>query len=325
MTGGRPATPRARHRTASRRTHARTAQTTRPATGARDLRIGRFRPGPAAGSPHAHSRAEIAVVMAGKAVHRTPAGEHRVRQGSVILLPAGTRHAYDECDRLELYGCGLPPGLLARELAWVSEDPILTRLFGDGHGEPCRTTPDVPAAGSRAAPPSHREPVLGLRALADCVAHLDALRELSTDPATPHRADLVGRLLLFLGVLSRAGSGPPGGDDTAEPVVPPVVADVIRRMESDLGHGWSLGELAGASFLTPGYLVRLFKASVGMPPMAYLTHLRAEAAARLLVQTDQPVSRVGHLVGWPDQNHFARRFRAHFGMSATSFRESLTR
>ncbi|WP_229798708.1 helix-turn-helix transcriptional regulator [Planomonospora parontospora] len=96
-------------------------------------------------------------------------------------------------------------------------------------------------------------------------------------------------------------------------------------MESDLGHGWSLGELADASFLASGYLVRLFKASVGMPPMAYLTHLRAETAAMLLTETDHPISQVGNLVGWPDQNHFARRFRAHFGMSATSFRETFTR
>ncbi|WP_184546358.1 AraC family transcriptional regulator [Streptosporangium becharense] len=290
----------------------------------RDLRIGRFRPGPAAGSAHAHPLAEIAVVTAGEAVHRMPAGPRRVRPGSVILLPAGTRHAYEERDRLELYGCGLRPGLLLRELAWIREDPLLCRLFGDGDGHdgPCRAESDVPPFGPRATVPGRREPVLDPRALADCVAHLDILRELATESATTHRADLVGRLLLFLSALTRAGTGP---HSTAEPVLPPAVTEVIRLMKSDLGHGWSLGELADASFLTPGYLIRLFKASVGMPPIAYLTHLRAETAAMLLTQTDHPISRVGHLVGWPDQNHFARRFRAHFGMSATSFRESCAR
>ncbi|MGS2644502.1 AraC family transcriptional regulator [Streptosporangium sp. G12] len=327
VNGGQPTTPHARHRVAPYRTHARSAQTTCQETGPLDLRIDRFQPGSVTEPPHAHPHAEIAVVTAGKAIHRTPVGRHRVRQGSVILLPAGTPHAYEECDRLELYACGLRLGLLLRELAWIRDDPLLTRLFGDDAGRdgPYRKKPDVPAAGREATIPGRREPVLDPRALADCVMHLDTLRELTAESATTHRADLIGRLLLFLSALTRAGTGPPDQDDTTEPAIPPAVAEVIRRMENDLGHGWSLGELADASFLTPGYLVRLFKASVGMPPMAYLTHLRAETAATLLMQTDHPVSRVGYLVGWPDQNHFARRFRAHFGMSATSFRESFTR
>jgi AraC family L-rhamnose operon transcriptional activator RhaR len=29
---------------------------------------------------------------------------------------------------------------------------------------------------------------------------------------------------------------------------------------------------------------------------------------------------VGRAVGWPDQNYFARRFKAHYGLSATTYR-----
>ena len=54
--------------------------------------------------------------------------------------------------------------------------------------------------------------------------------------------------------------------------------------------------------------------------MAYLARRRVETAAGLLLHTDQPVTQIGRSVGWPDQNYFARRFKAHFGLSATIYR-----
>jgi AraC family L-rhamnose operon transcriptional activator RhaR len=32
------------------------------------------------------------------------------------------------------------------------------------------------------------------------------------------------------------------------------------------------------------------------------------------------MSEIGQVVGWPDQNYFARRFKAHFGLSGTAYR-----
>ena len=54
--------------------------------------------------------------------------------------------------------------------------------------------------------------------------------------------------------------------------------------------------------------------------MAYLAQLRAEHAATLLLHSDQPVTSISQAVGWPDQNYFARRFKAHYGLSATTYR-----
>ena len=72
---------------------------------------------------------------------------------------------------------------------------------------------------------------------------------------------------------------------------------------------------------TPRHLVRLVKAATGLPPMAYLAQVRAEHAAVLLLHSDEPVTGIGRIVGWPDQNYFARRFKAHYGLSATTYRK----
>jgi AraC family transcriptional regulator, L-rhamnose operon transcriptional activator RhaR len=59
--------------------------------------------------------------------------------------------------------------------------------------------------------------------------------------------------------------------------------------------------------------------ATGLPPMAYLARQRVEAAAEQLLHTESSVSQIGRAVGWPDQNYFARRFKAHFGLSATEY------
>ena len=43
--------------------------------------------------------------------------------------------------------------------------------------------------------------------------------------------------------------------------------------------------------------------------MAYLSQLRAKHAAVLLLHSDEPVTSIGRVVGWPDQSGFARRFK----------------
>ena len=95
----------------------------------------------------------------------------------------------------------------------------------------------------------------------------------------------------------------------------------MRMLESDSPAAGRSTELADELHLAPGYLVRLFKAATGLPPMAYLAQVRAEQAAVLLLHSDEPVTGIGRAVGWPDQNYFARRFKAHYGLSATTYRE----
>jgi len=59
--------------------------------------------------------------------------------------------------------------------------------------------------------------------------------------------------------------------------------------------------------------------------MAYLAKRRVETAAEMLLHGDESMSEIGQTVGWPDQNYFARRFKAHFGLSGTTYRERFAR
>jgi AraC-like DNA-binding protein len=76
------------------------------------------------------------------------------------------------------------------------------------------------------------------------------------------------------------------------------VVQAMLLLEADLARSWTLTSLAAELHLAPGYLVRLFNAATGLPPMPYLGQLRAEHAAVLLLHSDEPVTSIGRAVGW---------------------------
>ena len=256
---------------------------------------------------HTHSFVEVALMTGGAGVHHSLAGRQQLRIGDVILLRPGVWHGYDDCLHLDVYNCCFSTELLQRELAWTRADPLLGYLLWTG-----------PYSDQRRGILTTR---LGPDLLAECVEHLDALDRLRFQPVSRHRGDIIGRLSLFLSCLARAVVD---GVEAGAGQTHPAVVDAMRMMEARPAHQWTLTELAEALHLAPGYLVRLFKSATGLPPMAYLSRHRVELAAARLLHTDDAISRIGESVGWPDQNYFARRFRAHYGLSASVYRTRFT-
>jgi AraC-like DNA-binding protein len=69
------------------------------------------------------------------------------------------------------------------------------------------------------------------------------------------------------------------------------------------------GARLGAS---PAHLVRAFSRTFGIPPHAYVLGRRIDASRRLLLD-GMPPAQVALSVGFYDQAHFTRHFRAHLG------------
>jgi AraC-like DNA-binding protein len=260
---------------------------------------------------HTHSFVEIAFAIGGSGIHHSVSGRHEMSRGDVVLLRPGVWHGYEACLRLELYNCCFSSELLRRELSWMREDPLLGYLLWTG---------PYAIAGRGMLSFSLPEEALG-----SCMGHLQALAALRRCSLARHRGDILGRLSLLLSELGRVaqpGLGLPGTTAATQGgPLHPAVGRAMRLLEASLARPWALTELAEELHLTPGYLVRLFKAATGLPPMAYLAQVRAEQAADLLLHSDEPITCIGQAVGWPDQNYFARRFKAHYGLTATSYRK----
>lgn len=252
---------------------------------------------------HTHSFFEIALITGGEGVHHSLAGRQQLEPGDLILLRPGVWHQYDECRGLQVYNCCFSADLVQRELAWTREDPLLGYLLWTGPF----------SAQRRGMLTAHLEPAT----VKEGLEHLEELRRLRNQSVSRHRGDIVGWLSLYLSCLARTvAEHGERGEQTH-----PAVLDAMRMMEADPARQWTLTDLAHELHLAPGYLVRLFKSTTGLPPMAYLSRHRVELAADRLLHTDLPISRIGESVGWPDQNYFARRFKSHYGLSASTYRQ----
>ncbi len=256
---------------------------------------------------HSHDFMEIVLIDSGTALHRSAAGDRRLSRGDVIIMRPGSWHAYVNCEGFGLYNLLFRTEVLHRELSWALADPTLSALLVSG-----------PLSAANRG-------VMHLRlrqdAVPTCEGHLDALAELSQKGTSgAERAHRVGLLLLVLGDLI-AGSAVWNRSADAGQGVHPAVSRGMHVLQRGVGQAWTLDRLAKQVGAERSYLIRLFKAGTGLPPMAYLARCRAERAAGLLLKTDDQVAEIARRVGWADPAYFARRFKTHFGVSATTYRK----
>ena len=80
-----------------------------------------------------------------------------------------------------------------------------------------------------------------------------------------------------------------------------------------------LGALAGIAGLSKFHFQRLFKATYGRTPAAYVSERRIERAQDLLRATNLTVTEVCHTVGFSSLGSFSSRFRELVGETPSEF------
>jgi AraC family L-rhamnose operon transcriptional activator RhaR len=261
--------------------------------------------------PHSHDFMELMLIGSGTGTHQTVHGYRSLEEGDVVVLRPGTWHAYLGCVHLEVFNCCFGIELLERELAWTIDDVQLGYLLQAG----------PLSGGRRGILTAH----LALEAYVASRDRLQALHQAAAAQADPAAtAELLGHLLLVLAALAREIGAGGQAESPRKGSIHEAVSESMRVLQRDLARAWSLADLAAHVHVNDSYLVRLFTLHTGVSPMAYLAHRRAEHAAMLLLRTSLPVAQIGREVGWAGQSYFARRFRAHYGMSARAYRDRNT-
>jgi AraC-like DNA-binding protein len=101
------------------------------------------------------------------------------------------------------------------------------------------------------------------------------------------------------------------------------VQQARRYLEEFYVKGVSLHELARHVALSPYYLLRVFRAEVGMPPYAYLESVRIRQAQRL-IEAGKPLAEIAVEVGFSSQSHMTRRFKKIIGATPGQYAQQVS-
>jgi len=97
--------------------------------------------------------------------------------------------------------------------------------------------------------------------------------------------------------------------------IPPEFLSLKTFLESNYPARLTLAKLADRVGLSVPHFCARFKQLFGVPPIAYLLHLRLQMAASLLRDTTLSVTEVSRRVGYSDVYYFSRHFKRQFGVS----------
>nr|WP_246345569.1 AraC family transcriptional regulator [Conexibacter arvalis] len=246
--------------------------------------------------------------------------------GDIVFVPRGAGHtlADDPLTSATAPACDPDdPGAAQRHAAAIVGDdggarPATVTLCGAYRLDPERAHPlldDLPEVVHLPARVGDRPE---LRAAVELLgAELERPRP-GIDAIVPA---LLDTLLLYI-LRAWLDDAPPRGRDGgwAAALADPPVAAALHAVHRDPARPWTVATLAAEAGLSRAPFARRFAALVGQPPASYLTWWRMTIAARLLEESDAPLSAVAARVGYGSEYAFAKAFKRRHGISPGRYR-----
>jgi AraC family L-rhamnose operon transcriptional activator RhaR len=109
-------------------------------------------------------------------------------------------------------------------------------------------------------------------------------------------------------------------DGRSRTIAESLVQTAVHYLQDNLARRFEVRDVAAQVSLSERQLRRLFHNVAGTSILAYLTNLRVERAAHLLLNTDMPIKQIAAAVGYPDTHYFTTLFGREKGTTPAAFR-----
>ena len=237
---------------------------------------------------HAHGEYSVGIVDDGCAIFHHPGGPHHVKAGSVVLIEPDVVHS---CNPLS--GDIWSYRMLFIDAAWLHN--AIAQVWG------------------LSKPPE------GLEVMHRCIEDRTAT-SLVDQFCQPFAAG-EGATTLAMDLPKWVASVTRAGRPVTSSEVPLDLVQAMHIMQTEFRRGITVKELADACGMSSSKFVRRFRTAIGMTPGRYLQNLRLNGARRLLSQ-GIALADAAHTMGFADQAHMQRAFKAHHAMTPGDYRKA---
>ena len=101
-----------------------------------------------------------------------------------------------------------------------------------------------------------------------------------------------------------------------------VIAEAMKLIEDSCCTSLKLSEIASALSYSPNHLTKRFHKETGMTPEQYRISRRIELSKNILLYSEKSIFEIAVDLGYNDQSHFSKQFKAVVGMSPATYREA---
>jgi AraC-like DNA-binding protein len=247
---------------------------------------------------HDHEFSEIIIVNNGSGIHCIDSRRRRIERNDVLVIHPGGRHAFSDCETLDLYriiyDCNIPlPALEAANLDFVK---VVYPL-----GSP--VDPFSPAA---SLPDYDHELIINLVCRLSYEIHRKRLGHTVMVPT------MFVELVLY---LARSDS------QKIEKEQLWLLQAPVAYLSNNFRAPFDLDKLTKLAGMSERGLFRHFKKVLGMSPLQYLQQIRVQYAMERLQKSHDSIAAIAVQCGFCDSNHLCKVFRNSTGMTPLAFRK----